>query len=100
MILFGRKQGKKHGLLLDRPFDGEQHCLNCGAACCRGFPAIELTPAEYTALQRLGAIRLELLLDGHSYLIIENGCEFLVNDRCGIYDQRPSVCRRFTCRDI
>jgi Fe-S-cluster containining protein len=86
-------------MLLDEALDGSDHCRDCDAACCRGFPTVELTAAEYTALERLGAVRLEFLLDGHHYLVIENGCEFLVDNRCGIYEQRPSICRRFTCRD-
>lgn len=99
MDLFGRKLVKKHGILLDVFLDGNQQCQNCDAACCRGFPTVALTPEEYAALEKLGAKRLEFLLDGHSYLIIENGCEFLVDNSCGIYEQRPSICRRFICRD-
>ena len=100
MDLFRRKRAKKHGVLLDNFTDGNEHCLNCNAACCRGFPTVELTPGEYATLEKLGAGRLEFLLDGHYYLVIENGCEFLVENRCAIFAQRPSICRRFTCRDI
>ena len=99
MELFRRKRAKKHGLLLAEPVDGNELCFNCNAACCRGFPTVELTPGEYATLELLGAARLEFLLDGRHYLVIENGCEFLVDNRCGIFTQRPSVCRRFTCRD-
>jgi len=99
MELFRRKRAKKHGLLLDDPLDGNELCFDCNAACCRGFPSVELTATEYAALEKLGAHRLEFLLNGHYYLVIENGCEFLVDNRCGIFAQRPAVCRRFTCRD-
>ena len=100
MDLFGRKRVKKHGILLENFLDDGQHCRNCDAACCRGFPTVELTAGEYVTLQNLGAARLQFLLDGRYYLDIENGCEFLVENRCGIYGQRPSICRRFTCRDV
>lgn len=100
MILFGETRGKRHGVLLDEGVDGGDRCRECDAACCRGFPSVRLTEGEYTRLERLGAVRLQFLLDGSHYLIIENGCEFLVGNRCGIYDHRPAICRRFTCREI
>jgi len=99
MILFSTKREKRRGLLLDEGVDGGDRCRECDAACCRGFPTVELTPDEYVTLERLGAVRLEYLLSGRYYLIIENGCEFLSGNRCGIYAQRPAICRRFTCRD-
>ncbi len=99
MDLFRKKRVKKHGRLLDKPLNGSEQCIGCGADCCRGFPSVKLTPNEYATLERLGAVRLEFLLSGHHYLIIENGCEFLMNNRCGIYDHRPEICRRFTCVD-
>ena len=100
MDLFRSKRAKRHGILLDEPVDGNDSCIGCDAACCRGFPSVELTAAEYAALEKLGALRLEFLLDGRHYLMIENGCEFLDGSRCAIYDQRPNICRRFTCRDV
>lgn len=99
MDLFKKKKVKKHGILLDEHVDGSAGCLGCDAACCRGFPSVQLTPEEYTALERLGAVRLEFLLNGQHYLLIGNGCEFLLDNRCGIYNQRPAICRRFTCVD-
>ena len=100
MTLFGGKRKKRRGVLVEQGVDGGNRCRECDAACCRGFPSVELTEAEYAALERLGAIRLEYLLSGRHYLIIENGCEFLVGNRCGIYSHRPEICRRFTCREI
>jgi len=99
MNLFRREREKRRGILLDEGVDGGDRCRECDAACCRGFPTVELTPDEYATLERLGAVRLEYLLSGRYYLIIENGCEFLSGNRCGIYPQRPAICRRFTCRD-
>jgi len=99
MILFSRNREKRRGLLLDEGVDGGERCVSCDASCCRGFPSVELTPDEYAVLERLGAARLEFLLSGRYYLMIENGCEFLVGNRCGIYAHRPAICRRFTCRE-
>lgn len=88
-----------HGMLLEHPEDGAERCAVCDASCCRGFPSVELTAEEYAVLERLGAQRLEFTLDGRFYLVIEHGCEFLEGNRCGIYRQRPEICRRFVCRD-
>lgn len=98
MDLFRMKRVKKHGIILDSPVDNSEVCAGCGADCCRGFPSVKLTPEEYSALERLGAARLEFLLNGEHYLIIEHGCEFLTDNRCSIYDSRPDICRRFTCK--
>ena len=100
MNLFRMKRIKKHGIMLDKSSDGNEVCFDCDADCCRGFPSVKLTPAEYSALERLGATRLQFLLNGDHYLIIEHGCEFLKDNRCGIYNQRPSVCRHFSCSEI
>ena len=100
MTLFGRKREKRHGLLLAEGVDGGDRCRECDAACCRGFPSVELTPQEYVSLEHLGAARLQYLLSGRHYLMIENGCEFLADGRCSIYEHRPDVCRRFICQDV
>jgi len=100
MNLFRMKRVKKHGILLDKPVDGNEVCKECDAACCRGFPSVRLTAEEYCCLEQLGAARLQFLLNGEHYLIIEHGCEFLEDNRCGIYEQRPLVCRLFTCREL
>lgn len=94
-------KGKKvlTGRLLDHPQDGAGRCAECDASCCRGFPSVELTADEYARLENLGAKRLEFTLDGHFYLLIENGCEFLEGSHCGIYPDRPAICRRFVCID-
>ncbi len=99
MGFFQRNRKKLHGVLLDHPEDGNDRCVACDASCCRGFPSVELTAEEFASLERLGAKRLEFTLNGHYYLMIENGCEFLEGNRCGIYNHRPAICRRFTCTD-
>ena len=59
-----------------------------------------LDDGEYQRLGELGALRLHFSLTGHHKLIIENGCEFLIDSRCTIYDHRPDICRRFTCSEV
>jgi len=98
MLLRLNRRPKRHGMLLDGPVDGSR-CIGCAADCCRGFPSVELTADEYSTLDSLGAKRLAFTLDERFFLIIEHGCEFLAGDLCGIYEQRPMICRRFTCSD-
>ena len=97
MELFSRKRVKRRGILLDGPFDGSNHCCGCEADCCRGFSAVELNATEFSTLEKIGAKRLEFHLNGRFFLLIENGCEFLEGNRCGIYDERPAICRKFSC---
>jgi Fe-S-cluster containining protein len=43
---------------------------------------------------------LQLSLYGPHKLEIEYGCEFLVEGRCSIYEERTDICRRFYCSDV
>jgi len=93
----GRK--KRHGMLLETPRDGDRRCQECGGVCCSSFASVEITWEEYERLKALGSHRLQLSLYGPHRLEIDYGCEFLVSGRCSIYNQRPEICRRFTCSD-
>ena len=99
MVLFGRWKTVKHGLMLDRPVDNDDRCAGCGGDCCRSFTSVRLSWLEYKRLRSLGANRLEFFLTGQYQLNIEDGCEFLKDGRCAIYEHRPDTCRRFYCRD-
>jgi uncharacterized protein len=94
-----RKQTRRRGVLLESPVDNDPRCTGCAGSCCRGFPAVELTWEEYERLEELGASRLAIPLAGPPLLLIDYGCEFLVDGRCAIYGQRPGICRRFSCED-
>ncbi len=95
-----RARIKRHAIVSERSVDDDWRCRSCDGSCCRSFVAVPLRWAEYDALRALGARRLELSLRGPHFLLIENGCEFLVDGRCGIYEQRPDACRRFICDDV
>ncbi|MGC1403264.1 MAG: YkgJ family cysteine cluster protein [Thermodesulfobacteriota bacterium] len=90
---------KRHCLLLNHPVENEDRCRECDGECCRSFPALEITWAEFERLKALGSNRLYFSLTGHHKLIIENGCEFLSQGKCSIYHSRPDVCRRFICQE-
>ncbi len=95
-----RERVKRHAVLRDRAVDDDARCRACDGACCRSFVAVELGPGEYGRLEALGAQRLQLSLRGPHWLVIDDGCEFLVDGRCAIYAQRPELCRRFICDDL
>ena len=99
MSFFGHSKVIKHGMIMDHPVDDAGRCRECDGACCRAFPSVKLSWPEYERLKCLGAHRLDFSLTGHHQLIIENGCEFLMQGKCAIYADRPDTCRRFFCRD-
>ncbi|MDD2540485.1 MAG: YkgJ family cysteine cluster protein [Desulfuromonadaceae bacterium] len=98
MLWSSRSKKKRHGVLLDYPSPGDSLCNECDAACCRSFPAVNITGIEYNQLRLIGATRLQFSLIGRHKLLIENGCEFLKEGKCSIYEQRPNVCQRFMCQ--
>ena len=99
MLFPNLRRKKLHGILLDTPRDGDERCGDCGGICCSSFASVEITWEEYERLHSLGSNRLQLSLYGPHRLMIDYDCEFLVQGRCSIYEKRPDICRRFTCRD-
>lgn len=99
-IPFTRRGVKRRAVILDHPIGNLERCRECGADCCRSFPAVNITWSEYNTLLALGAKRLHFSLSGRCKLILEDGCEFLVANRCSVYHQRPEGCRRFVCADV
>jgi len=93
------RKKRYHGILLDAPRDGDNRCQECSGICCSSFAAVEISWDEHERLQGLGARRLQLSLFGPHKLEIDNGCEFLAEGRCSIYEARPDICRRFFCSD-
>lgn len=99
MLFSIHSKGRRHGVLLDHPQNGDQRCFRCGGDCCRSFSDVELTWEEFERLRQLGASRLQMSLSGPHRLMIDYNCEFLSDGRCLIYEARPGVCQRFTCVD-
>ena len=100
MPFFTHSKVKKRGLVMESPVNDDGRCESCGGACCSSFPSVDISWQEYERLRDLGACRLHFSLTGHHQLIIENGCEFLTEGRCAIYEHRPQICRLFFCRDL
>lgn len=72
--------------------DLERLCQSCGM-CCDGtlFQRALLKPEEVEGAKKLG---LRVIQEKG----FEQPCPKLEARSCGVYDQRPSVCRSFICR--
>jgi Fe-S-cluster containining protein len=85
---------------------GSSPCHSCAALCCKqnGHDYAVLLEGE-DERRRFAAFAADVLIAGESAPVLErvlpyvNGrCQFLGgDDRCTIYDDRPSHCRRFEC---
>jgi len=80
----------------------ENLCDYCTAKCCRYFALSIDTPrteADFDYLRwYLLHDRASLFVEGESwYLLVHTVCKHLQDDnRCGIYDTRPKICRSYT----
>jgi Fe-S-cluster containining protein len=84
---------------------GETLCSYCTAKCCRYFALPLETPTTYEDFE---FIRWYLLHehatvfteDSTWYLLVHTTCKHLQPDnRCGIYETRPQVCRDYSTTD-
>lgn len=80
-------------------------CLSC-AACCKNYSPRFKTPdikriAKHLNLKEGRFIEQYLMLDDEGdYVVRRTPCPFLQSDNhCGIYEVRPSDCRRFPYTD-
>jgi len=82
--------------------EGESLCDHCTAKCCRYFALPIETPETYEDFE---FIRWYLLHDRASvfseddtwYLLVHTECKHLGEDnRCGIYETRPTICREYS----
>jgi uncharacterized protein len=85
--------------------EGHVLCEYCTAKCCRYFALPIETPETHEDYE---FIRWFLLHDRATvfredddwYLLVHTECEHLQADnRCGIYDTRPQICRDYTTKD-
>ena len=84
---------------------GEVLCDHCTAKCCRYFALPIDTPKNR---RDFDFIRWYLLHDRASvftedetwYILVHTVCKHLQPDqRCGIYETRPQICREYTTED-
>ena len=81
---------------------GESLCTYCTAKCCKYFALPIDTPTEardfdfirWYLLHEHASVFLD---EGVWYLLVHTPCRHLQADnRCGIYETRPNICREYT----
>lgn len=81
---------------------GEVLCDHCTAKCCRYFslpldPPKTFADFEYIRWYLLHAEATVFIEEDSWYLLVHTVCKHLQPDnRCGIYQTRPQVCREYT----
>lgn len=81
---------------------GEVLCAHCTALCCRYFSVPIETPTTRKEFDNLRWFMLHgrvtiYVESGTWYLCVYSDCQHLLPDnRCGIYDDRPQICREYS----
>jgi uncharacterized protein len=81
---------------------GETLCDYCTGKCCRYFALPIETPTAYADFEYIRWYLLHeratvFTEDGQWYLLVHTPCKHLLPDnRCGIYDTRPQICRDYS----
>lgn len=84
---------------------GESLCSYCTALCCRYFALPLDTPTTWEDFDNIRWFmmhgRVSVFVDDKTwYICIEADCRHLLPDhRCGIYDDRPRICRGYHTND-
>ena len=84
---------------------GEVLCSYCTAKCCRYFALPLEKPDTYEEFEYIRWYLLHehatvFTEDGTWYLLVHTTCKHLRPDnRCGIYNTRPQVCRDYSTKD-
>lgn len=77
-------------------------CEYCTAKCCRYFALPIETPSDWRDFEFIRWYLLHerasvFIEDGDWYLMVHTVCKHLMSDnRCGIYETRPQICREYT----
>jgi Fe-S-cluster containining protein len=82
--------------------EGHVLCEYCTAKCCRYFALPMETPETFEEFEYVRWFLLHdrasvFKEDGDWYMLVHTKCKHLQDDnRCGIYDTRPQICRDYT----
>ncbi len=100
-----KADAKKPQMRRDQVPEGEVLCAYCTAKCCRYF-ALPIEQPE--TADEWQYVRWYLLHQGATvfkeddtwYLLVHSVCNHLQSDqRCGIYDTRPQICRDYSTKE-
>ena len=92
-----KKKPKREDLNAD-----EVLCDHCTAKCCGYFALPIETPTEWRDFEYIRWYVLHeratiFTEDDDWYLLVQTPCRHLLEDnRCGIYDTRPQICREYS----
>ncbi|MDA1017025.1 MAG: YkgJ family cysteine cluster protein [Planctomycetota bacterium] len=81
---------------------GENLCDHCTAKCCRYFALPIETPTDWADFDHIRWYMIHgnvsIFVEGDTwYLMVLADCKHLLDDnRCGIYHDRPQICRNYT----
>lgn len=77
--------------------DGSKLCLSCGI-CCTGafFLKVEVNAEEARRVSNAG---ISVEQEGER-LVFHLPCSANENKTCQIYNERPGICRQFTCKSL
>ncbi len=81
---------------------GEVLCTYCTARCCRYFALPYETPTTWKDFDNMRWFmlhgRVSIFVDNNTwYVAVHSDCQHLLADhRCGIYQDRPEICREYT----
>lgn len=81
---------------------GDSLCDHCTAKCCRYYALPIETPKtrkdfDYIRWYLLHGETTVFIEEGSWYLLVHTPCKHLQADnRCGIYETRPRICREYT----
>ena len=84
---------------------GEVLCSYCTGKCCRYFALPIDTPQTWEDYDHIRWYmmhgRVSIFVEDETwYLTVHADCQHLQDDhRCGIYEQRPRICRSYTTKD-
>ncbi len=84
---------------------GEVLCSYCTGKCCRYFALPIDTPQTWEDYDHIRWYmmhgRVSIFVEDETwYLTVHVDCQHLQDDhRCGIYEQRPRICRSYTTKD-
>ena len=85
--------------------EGTVLCEHCTAKCCRYFALTIEAPEDWADFEYIRWFLLHdrasvFKEDGDWYLLVHTECRHLQPDnRCGIYETRPQVCRDYSTKD-
>ena len=84
--------------------EGRILCEYCTAKCCRYFALPIEEPEDFADYEFIRWFLLHdrasiFKEDGNWYLLVHTQCKHLQDDnRCGIYETRPQICREYTTK--